>query len=512
MVNIMKQYILNIFTVAFIFLVIGCTKNDDSEDEKPNNLQGIINGLNDGGVYSEIVSDKGGTISVTFTTNTDWILETYSNIEYTPKIGGKGENRVTITIPQNMDVYYDKRYDFTLYSKNDRVYIASFTIKQNKAPLLELPNTIEFEQSATSKVVDVTANGLYSVEIPEKDTSWLSYSIDETKRLNLRTTQNPSVESRTTVVILTLGSLRKEITITQKGGVIFETSMADQENGNTIGADLSRYYIPPTGGGYLLYVSSNAKFEWTQSEQKDGLKVEEISTNDFAATYSITAEKLGENEGTKKILLKFQFENDEEQEVSIYQETWDLSIKVYKGESLTAKINAVADKVEQGYKITDVYINSGNIDDSRLRCPSLKSLTIENVTEIPRQFCQGCDELESVTVRNVDIIPERFCGGCQKLRSLTLSNVQKIGARAFLGTDLSYISIPSTVTYIADRAFQTGHHWYVVTCYSPTPPTLGTHVFYDGIGGGELRVPMGSKPKYVASSKWNNQFGDIVEF
>ncbi|WP_289744864.1 leucine-rich repeat protein, partial [uncultured Duncaniella sp.] len=121
----------------------------------------------------------------------------------------------------------------------------------------------------------------------------------------------------------------------------------------------------------------------------------------------------------------------------------------------------------------------------------------------------------SVSISNIENIREGFCERCDNLTSISLSNVKKIGARAFLEHKCSSLSIPSSVTYIGDRAFLrygTGAWYPYVTSYNPTPPTLGSWVFHDGTGSGVLKVPMGSKPKYKANSSWSKQFDIFEEF
>lgn len=245
------------------------------------------------------------------------------------------------------------------------------------------------------------------------------------------------------------------------------------------------------GGSYTLKIKSNSKWTVEKSNKNwsESFNYSQISESEQSVTFSVDVAQLAKDSSRGTAVLIFRFPDDSIKEIKFVQDDWGITLYVSQGQSLSNEIKKVRDKLNEGFFIDEIYIDGGDIDD---HAPYTVRL---------------------VSISNVDNIREGFCHNCNKLTSLTLENIKQIGMDAFREHNLSNISIPASVTYIGDRAFFKTEKWIpYVTCYNPNPPVLGSEVFVSGIGVGELRIPMGSKPKYKANSLWSKQFSDYKEY
>ena len=132
------------------------------------------------------------------------------------------------------------------------------------------------------------------------------------------------------------------------------------------------------------------------------------------------------------------------------------------------------------------------------------------VTSIGSQAFYLCKDLSSIVVPESVVEIESYAfNNCTELKQISLSEGLKvIRLGAFLNTGLTSITIPSTVQVIEYKAF-----------YSPSIKTI-TSLIEDPFEVREicespeqvtLRVPVGTKSKYEATSGWK-KFGAIEEF
>lgn len=483
----MYKRFLFLFSLIVIILC-GCSNNDE-----PFNPVATIPDLTEDGYLSEVVTDAGGVVSVTFDVNTNWRIYARDGASVNPESGGKGTNTVKITIPQNYDTQYDRMYQFELAS-SDGNYITGFSLLQNKAPLLELKDVVEIPQEESTSTIQVRANGLFNVSMADDAKSWLSSEIIKDAHnsynynLCITASQNESYIDRETILTLTLGSLEKSVKIIQKGGVLLTTSFIDNITSQSIQETGGAYVVNPLGGDYTLNVSANCS--WTyEIKSANNSKVSLKEAIDNTKIFIITFTELPKDAIWEQTMIEVKFDNGDTKQIVINQDDWGITLYVYNNKSLSDEIDAVRSKLNEGYYIDNIVVNGGNID------------------------CYAPSTVRSISISNIDNIREGFCERCDNLSSISLNNVKKIGARAFIGHKCSSITIPSSIIYIGDRAFLKTQSWYpFVTCYNPNPPTLGSHVFHNGAGDGELRIPMGSKPKYKGNSAWSNQFSSYVEF
>ena len=104
-------------------------------------------------------------------------------------------------------------------------------------------------------------------------------------------------------------------------------------------------------------------------------------------------------------------------------------------------------------------------------CTSLKSINLP-VTQktLPNGFFEGCTSLESIELpATLTTVSTDAFYGCSKLSSVNLEEgLTTINTRAFWGCNLASVTIPSTVSWIGDKAFQgnplTSVTWLPATC------------------------------------------------
>lgn len=472
-----------------VITLCGCSTNDE-----PIIPEVSLPELTDQGYLPDAVSDAGAVVSVTFDINTDWYIYSNDGIEVVPSSGGKGKNTVNIAIPQNFDTEYNRGFEFTIYSSNNN-FVESFSILQDKAPLLNLKDNVEIPQDESTTDISVKANGEFTVVIPQEAQSWLSCEItpDESKysyfNIALSAKTNPEITDREALLAVKLGSVEKELTVVQKGGIILTSSLVDKSTSQVW--EGMTFSVSPKGGEYILTLNGNCPWDYKLDTSNDYFDISESISNGNSKTFDIVISELPKDAIWKQNRIDVNFVNGDTKQIVINQDDWGITLYVYNNKNLSDEIEAARSKLKEGYFIDNIVVNGGNID------------------------CYAPSTVRSVSISNIENIREGFCERCDNLTSISLSNVKKIGARAFLEHKCRSLSIPSSVTYIGDRAFLrygTGAWYPYVTSYNPTPPTLGSWVFHDGTGSGVLKVPMGSKPKYKANSSWNKQFDIFEEF
>ena len=125
------------------------------------------------------------------------------------------------------------------------------------------------------------------------------------------------------------------------------------------------------------------------------------------------------------------------------------------------------------------------------QCSCLKTLNIpSSVTSISSSAFEDCDYLTSVNLSD---------------------GLQKIGGSAFEGCkSLTTITIPSTVNAVKVNAFKNCTGLQNVYCEATSVPEADATSFVGLPSNATLRVPKGTKDKYMAAEGWNT-FPNIVE-
>ena len=137
----------------------------------------------------------------------------------------------------------------------------------------------------------------------------------------------------------------------------------------------------------------------------------------------------------------------------------------------------------------------------------------ETVTSISAFTFYQCSCLKTLNIpSSVTSISSSAFEDCDYLTSVNLSDgLQKIGGSAFEGCkSLTTITIPSTVNAVKVNAFKNCTGLQNVYCEATSVPEADATSFVGLPSNATLRIPKGTKDKYMAAEGWNT-FPNIVE-
>ena len=137
----------------------------------------------------------------------------------------------------------------------------------------------------------------------------------------------------------------------------------------------------------------------------------------------------------------------------------------------------------------------------------------EYVTTIGANAFNDCDGLTEAYIDS-SVIGSYAFAYCDYLKNVTLgNNVTRIESCAFycLQYGIETITIPESVTYIGNAAFDYCYKLKSVYCKGATPATGGS-AFYSNASGRKIYVPVESVEAYKSASGWKNYADDIVGY
>ena len=151
--------------------------------------------------------------------------------------------------------------------------------------------------------------------------------------------------------------------------------------------------------------------------------------------------------------------------------------------------------------LTSIIVESGNtVYDSRNNCNAI----IETATN---ELIAGCKT--TIIPNSVTSIGYNSICGFKDLTSIAIpSSVTSIANGAFQGCGLTSVTIPNSVVSIGRFAFGNCHDLESVTSLALTPPEMKDDSFYNY--NIPLYVPKGTRDAYLAASPWN-KFKEIIE-
>ena len=131
------------------------------------------------------------------------------------------------------------------------------------------------------------------------------------------------------------------------------------------------------------------------------------------------------------------------------------------------------------------------------------SITIPNpVTTIETSAFYGCSALASVTFTNsVTDISYLAFSSCPTLKEVIYANGCTTTPRTYL-TAATSVTIPNTVTSIANEAFRDFKDLTSITCEASTPPTCGSECFTNVNKSIPLHIPANSVEEYNVADGW----------
>ena len=156
-------------------------------------------------------------------------------------------------------------------------------------------------------------------------------------------------------------------------------------------------------------------------------------------------------------------------------------------------------------------------------CTKLKTISGSSVEHIERRAFSGCTSLESFNFPNLKTIgggdgpdPDEVFQGCTSLKSVILpQGLARIGEKAFMNcTSLESITIPASIVFIGQEdnierssVFTNCPLLKNITINGLEPIAIGETTFdAQTYINATLKIPVGTKDKYMAARNWKNFF------
>ena len=172
-------------------------------------------------------------------------------------------------------------------------------------------------------------------------------------------------------------------------------------------------------------------------------------------------------------------------------------------------VTKIGESAFKGSAVTSVSMPEGitSIDYNAFSgCQNLETVALpESLTIFGFRAFESCKLLKTIKIPSgVTAIPGSCFYCCSSLESVTIPvGVMTIGQYAFLGCNLKELTLPSTVTMIGSRAFDSNNRFQSITCNATTPPSLGENAFNHNIST-TVKVPLSSIAAYRQAEGWKN--------
>lgn len=174
------------------------------------------------------------------------------------------------------------------------------------------------------------------------------------------------------------------------------------------------------------------------------------------------------------------------------------------------------------WSLADINIPEGITSIGQLafgQCLALEHINLPNsLTHIGKWAFDECQVLKSLIIpEKITIVEEGIARNCYELSEVIIpEGVTTIGIQAFASTNLTEVTIPSTVTEIMNMAFNNCTNITTVYCKPTTPPVTNWTIFDNtGVFGdksGIIYVPAESIDQYVASIYWERYKDKFVGY
>lgn len=230
--------------IMFLTMMVCCWSCSGGEEDvptptptpKPENNKIEIS------TSAPVVEQKGGTISVSFTTNAAWTANVGTStswLKVSPTSGATGSHTLTITTEEN-NTYDERNATLTIKAGNASQNL-TITQKQ-KDGLTVTSNKVEIGAEGGDFSIEAKANVIVTYEIEESAKEWISASESRgltAKTLNFTAKANEEKENRQGNIILKGGDgLSETITVYQDGSgptlVITSDDIIVESDGETI--------------------------------------------------------------------------------------------------------------------------------------------------------------------------------------------------------------------------------------------------------------------------------------
>lgn len=247
----MKKRIYYLFPLFILLLFVVCSCKDDNNDPTPPEPSSEIT-ISSSENLKPVLSQKGGTVSISFTTTADWTASLVNTraeswITVTPNSGSKGKNEITIIATTN-ETYDERNATVVLKCGSDSKNIV-VTQKQKDA-LTVTSSKYEVASKGGNISVEVKANINFEVEVRA---DWIKQQTEKTRALTT-SNLNFTIEPNET------GDKREDEIIIKSGG-LSETIKVYQGFEDFITLTKKDFTIPEEGGNVDIEIKSTFNYE-----------------------------------------------------------------------------------------------------------------------------------------------------------------------------------------------------------------------------------------------------------
>lgn len=391
----MKKRIYYLFPLFILLLFVVCSCKDDNNDPTPPEPSSEIT-ISSSENLKPVLSQKGGTVSISFTTTADWTASLVNTraeswITVTPNSGSKGKNEITIIATTN-ETYDERNATVVLKCGSDSKNIV-VTQKQKDA-LTVTSSKYEVDSKGGNINVEVKANISFEVEVKA---DWIKQIKSSDTRALTTTNLNFTIDLNET-------GEKREGEIIIKSGELSETIKVYQGYEDFITLTKKDFTIPEEGGNVDIEIKSTLNYEVKMLSDVDWIaetKTRAVSTHTHH--YTISPNDTYDSREAK-IVFYDPKDGNLADTVSIYQlqnsgifiEQEEFSVKA-EGETLEIKVDA---NIEYTIAVSDDWLQQ--ITSRALSTETLRFLVLKNENEGMRTgsiILNGGDITKTITIK-----------------------------------------------------------------------------------------------------------------
>lgn len=276
------------------FLCAGCSSEKESPIPETPKIE-----LPSGTDTKPVVSQQGGTSSVTFTATAEWTASAVTRavdwLSVSPTHGSAGTVNLQITLQPNDT--YDERNAAILLTCGTTTQTITVTQKQKDA-LLVSSNKVEIEAQESSFTLEWQANVPVSYTIEESAKGWLTPSSSTrgltTSSMKFQAAENQNTESRQAVITLQGNGLTEQVKVYQAGSK--PSIVLSQKD----------YAVSAEGGEIQVELKSNVAYKVVMPEVSWITESSTRATSTYTHLFTVAA-----NEGYDARSAEIAFVNEE---------------------------------------------------------------------------------------------------------------------------------------------------------------------------------------------------------
>ncbi|WP_106829578.1 BACON domain-containing protein [Parabacteroides pacaensis] len=253
----MKKYRTLSYLLTFIVLLginVTCSKDDSGDTPEPTPQPDPEITIPSGEEQIPVVTDEGGTVTLKFTSATNWTLLTSADWVKPEMNAGKGGNQQIILTIQPNETPDERRATVTIQSGNIKRTV-TITQKQKDALTLTVREQ-EIDASGGSFSIEIKSNIEFEVQI--SDQAWIHLIKSRaltTHTLSFQVDINESEEERVGEIVISGADLKETFTIRQEG------KKSDEPEKPILNVSQKSFSLKADSGSLAFDVESNLEYD-----------------------------------------------------------------------------------------------------------------------------------------------------------------------------------------------------------------------------------------------------------